>query len=582
VSAVLTLGAVALLVGASRILGRLALSGLSSPDLRRYERISLELTAGLGLTALLLSITALAGSLSVGIVSLVAVVAAGAAFGYLRPHLSPPSALAGTEVVLLGVVVIACVGAIAPVTDDDALAYVLPIARHIAESGRLGVWSDQARSMWPLSHEVLLASIMTLGGDRLGALSAVEWLLAVGAISALARRACADNASVLAAIALAIGSPVAAFQVAAAKEDLLLVAATAGAVCCLMGRGSASDVAVAGLLAGVAAGAKYPGVGVAAAVVTLVCLRSGRRVRDTAIATTCAVAVGGLWYGLNLARFGNPIAPLIWGARGTPIDARTVREFVDGFGAGRSLAAFVTTPVRLFIDAGLYCGRAALFNPLTYASLAVLWSASARSRHAAPMFIAAVLYVGWFFTIQNARLLLPASILVAPAAADTLIALASRGSALRVLVASAIAMPLLLPPAVGIMRAGRLARYGAAFLDHESQRYADIRWMNAHLNPRRDRVASAFRPIGYLEVPAIVLEATHQFEISREELGDPTLLLAACRRQRITHLFVGANVDPTLMRHLRQVHTNPESRLGGVRFFREPPREATAIFEIVP
>src|SRR5205814_915530 len=129
-------------------------------------------------------------------VSLVVVVALDAALSYLRPHRSPPSLAAGTEVVLgrgAGVLLIACVlvpciGAIAPVTDEDALAYVVPIARHIAQSGRLGVWSDQARSMWPLSHEVLIATVMTVGGDGFGALSALEWLLAIGAISALARR----------------------------------------------------------------------------------------------------------------------------------------------------------------------------------------------------------------------------------------------------------------------------------------------------------------------------------------------------------------------------------------------------------
>jgi hypothetical protein len=32
---------------------------------------------------------------------------------------------------------------------------------------------------------------------------------------------------------------------------------------------------------------------------------------------------------------------------------------------------------------------------------------------------------------------------------------------------------------------------------------------------------------------------------------------------------------------VRLVHDNPASRLGGVRFFREPPIEATAVYEIV-
>ena len=52
-------------------------------------------------------------------------------------------------------------------TDDDALAYVVPIARRIASTGTLRVWADQARSMWPPSQPVLLAVVLRLGGDRL-------------------------------------------------------------------------------------------------------------------------------------------------------------------------------------------------------------------------------------------------------------------------------------------------------------------------------------------------------------------------------------------------------------------------------
>ena len=57
--------------------------------------------------------------------------------------------------------------------------------------------------------------MMKVGGDRLGALSAFEWLLAV-----------------------------AAFQVAAA-EEALVAAATAGAAFCLAGSGTIAEPAIA-------------------------------------------------------------------------------------------------------------------------------------------------------------------------------------------------------------------------------------------------------------------------------------------------------------------------------------------------
>src|SRR4030081_3655244 len=57
----LTLVAVALLTGSSWTLGTLALSWVAWPELRAYERAALRLNAGLGLTALVLSIAALTG-----------------------------------------------------------------------------------------------------------------------------------------------------------------------------------------------------------------------------------------------------------------------------------------------------------------------------------------------------------------------------------------------------------------------------------------------------------------------------------------------------------------------------------------
>ena len=62
-------------------------------------------------------------------------------------------------------------GTVALWTDDDALAYVVPIARHIAETGAVRVWTDQARSMWPQSQQVLLAWLLCVGVVQFGRIS---------------------------------------------------------------------------------------------------------------------------------------------------------------------------------------------------------------------------------------------------------------------------------------------------------------------------------------------------------------------------------------------------------------------------
>ena len=63
--------------------------------------------------------------------------------------------------------------------------------------------------------------------------------------------------------------------------------------------------------------------------------------------------------------------------------------------------------------------------------------------------------------------------------------------------------------------------------------------------------------------------------------NDPVRLLQALRRQGITHLFGGIGSFAGMEPHLRLLYRNPASRLGGVRFFREPPTEDTAVFELV-
>jgi hypothetical protein len=603
---VLSLAAIALLAGSSWTLGSAALGRLAWPELRVYERAALRLTAGLGLTALLLSLMALAGWFSQTTAVLVVLATIGAGwivYGTWRckiavgrpfqgrqggaestaPQFSAPW-VRTVSIGMLVCAVLASLGAIAPVTDDDALAYVVPVAHHIADTGAVRVWTDQARSMWPQSQQVLLAFLLHAGGDRLGAVTALEWWLCIGVVSALARRVCQHTEHIVPALVIALGAPVLAFQVASAKEDLLLLAASAAAAFCLAGSGGLAELAAAGLFAGVAAGAKYPGALIAAPALLWVLIHQrDRRLRSAAIVALTAAASGGLWYALNLWRYGNPVAPLIAGARGTPLDAQVAREFVDAYGAGRSLVAFVVAPARIFVESSMFCGRANLYNPLAYAGLGGLIVPAVRRRSGPLFFMAGVLYVGWFLTLQNARLLLPAAVLLAPAAADCLVPVVRRSKLLQALAIGAAALSLGIVAAVGSVRAVRYARDvrgPQGFLERETQNYADLQWMNAHLNRQRDRVASDHKVLGYLEVPSIFLDPSYQIEISRAELNDTKQLIEALRRQRITHLFGNRDSFPGLKPHLRTIYTNPSSRLGGVRFFREPPSEATAVFEI--
>src|SRR3989442_1170612 len=134
--------------------------------------------------------------------------------------------------------------------------------------------------------------------------------------------------------------------------------------------------------------------------------------------------------------------------------------------------------------------------------------------------------------------------------------------------------------AVAFIRAERYLIDPASFLERETMHYADIDWMNKHLDPSRHRVATWFKTCGYLEIPWMTLLPNYQAEIRPEETGDPQRLYAALKRQGFTHLFGRPDDFAGLDDAQILVHSNPASRLGSTRFFREPSTEATAIFAI--
>jgi len=181
-----------LIAGSSWTLGTIALARTEWPDLRTCEQASLRLLAGLGLTALLCSLLTLAGGFGLLTYLLGALAAVGIILTLknsqrsLRLHNQPSHSATWqvAAVIVILAALAACLGAVAPVTDDDALAYVVPIAQHIARTGHLTVWPDQARSMWPQSQQMLLAVLIKLGSHQLGALTAFEFLLGLSALAA--------------------------------------------------------------------------------------------------------------------------------------------------------------------------------------------------------------------------------------------------------------------------------------------------------------------------------------------------------------------------------------------------------------
>jgi hypothetical protein len=570
-------------LGAGRVLFR-ALGGGGGRD---GESIALAGAAGLGLTAVLLGVLGLAGRLEwarwilpAGSVLTLAA-AARRSSSWRRPHWRRPSA---GEALLSVMVVVACLGAIAPTTEFDSLAYPIPIARHLAEEGLWRFWPDQVRSVFPLSQELLLVPLIQAGSLQIGLVSAAEFVLAAWLIVSLARRVTprADAAWIAALITL--GCPAAAFLAASAKEDLLLLTMTTAAAVSLVSPPSLGAAARAGLFAGFAMGAKFTGVPIALATIAFVpvCCGRTRPIRHLAAAVVVAVAAGGLWYGVNLARFGNPVPIVSLGPRFSPplMPPAVITDWANGFGAGRGLVDAIVAPFHMAVGSEIFGGRGNWINPLAFLGLVVALLRGLRRAVWALVVIALVAYVAWFREIQVARLLLPALALLSIPAADLLARLRARSRIVRASIGLALLASGGVVAAVGAIRVERYVSDPSAFLERETPHYADIAWMNTHLDPARDRVASLYEASGYLRVPWASLNATYQIEFGADDLDDPVRLRTALARGRFTYLFGPPDAFTGLVDALELVRANPASRVGGSSFFREPRTEATAIYRI--
>ena len=568
-------------------LGLAILSLLGTPHDDSLEFAALATAAGLGASGVLLGVLGLVGSLHaarfwipVGALGTLGWIVARIR-SWPRPSLRRPTP--GTALLIV-MIAAAAIGSIAPTTDDDSLTYPIPIAQHLVRDGQWRFWPDQALSTYPLSQELLEAALLDAGATRLGPLSGLEFALTAFMLMSLARRVAREQAAIWLAPVIALGCPAAAFLASSAKEDMLLIMMTVAAALALYLRPSMGAAITAGLFAGFAAGAKYPGAPVPIAVLICAPLCCGRNGRFTSlIATgTTALAAGGLWYFVNLARFSNPVAPFLPDLGHPPMAASAVQEWLSRPEYGRAPLDAILNPLRVaFGPADVW--RRKLdpdwINPLGL--LGVFGAMRVRRRIGLPLLVIALaIYAVWFMGTQVGRLLLPAAALLSVHAADILIRVWRRFSLTRYPIGIVVALSAGIVLAVGLIRAERYFADPDRFMEYETMHYADIDWMNKHLDPSHDRVATLFRTCAYLKIPWMNLSAAYQAEISPEEIADPRRLYEALKRQGFTHLFGKPDDFNELDGALKLIRANPASRLGGTRFFREPPAEVTAIFEI--
>ncbi len=203
-------------------------------------------------------------------------------------------------------------GVQAPDVSWDGLAYHLPEARDIAESGRVRVLPDlHPQSLLWRGHDAYLALGFLFGGERVvQLLQCGTGLFVFGAALALARRWGAGGASGLVVLALA-AFPTAMLQLRSAYVDWpAALAVTAAAAQLSAVPSSAGRLRAAGFLFGGAVAVKVFAI-FAAPALLLLALRSrprGAR-RQTAAVALCALLPLAPWIAWSQARAGSVTAP---------------------------------------------------------------------------------------------------------------------------------------------------------------------------------------------------------------------------------------------------------------------------------
>jgi hypothetical protein len=238
----------------------------------------------------------------------------------------------------------------------DTLWYHMPQATRFVQTGDLTAidYFDPIfyAAYYPANSEVLHATgILAFGRDILSPLLNLGFL-AVGLVASYCiGRPYGLGPHTLLGGAIALGSQqLVEFQAGEALNDITGVAFLLAAVAVLVNAEAAATattgnrraaLAIAGLAAGVAAGAKLSFLAPVLAIAIGVAMIAGRgtRVRAFAWFAVPAVLAGGFWYLRNAIAIGNPIPFTSWGPLGLPMPARDF-ELREPFSVAHYLTDF--------------------------------------------------------------------------------------------------------------------------------------------------------------------------------------------------------------------------------------------------
>jgi hypothetical protein len=318
-----------------RVLARLA-------PVPEHPADAMALAVPLGLGALALAALGLAELGALNPAGLAAVLAVGAGLGGRRGldaaarlvGRPEPAGLAGGafDLALAATIVGTLLTALAPVTDGDALCYHLQVPKVFLARGAALFEPDLHETVYPLVTEMLYAVALAFRGPV--ACRLIQWALGLAFaanVTALARPVLGSRARWAGTIALLV--PAVSNGMSAPLNDVALAAfgnAALFAWFCWRERPSPGAAALAGILAGMAMGVKYPALIWAGLLGLLLAtswipqririsnlkfqipnpeLSPRARVGSGAAFAAAAILVGGGWYLRAFLHTGNPVYP---------------------------------------------------------------------------------------------------------------------------------------------------------------------------------------------------------------------------------------------------------------------------------
>lgn len=413
-------------------------------------------------------------------------------------------------------------GALAPPTDADSLAYHFALPKQFLAEGYITFVPRAVDGAVPLLPQMTYMPMLALGGERALTLWTMASGWAAGAlVFVLARRSLPVNWS-LALTLVFLTTPAVVYGAGAGQVEtriVLFALVSAWAAGKSLETGDWRFAALAGAAGGFFAASKYTGLLFLAAAGAVLLLRRPWPGRVAAFGVG-ALAAGFQWYFWNWAHTGDPAFPMLFGWLGVNDPSLWNPDqdalFKDAFprvemALPRDPLAFVAYPflATLNPDQKFDSGRTG-FGPfgLLVLPFAIVgaWRFRERIRRD-PMLafaaIAVLYYALWFFLLpsQRVRHLLPVwPLLLIPltVAAERLV----RGNALAWPLTAGFLATLLLQMAGAMLFALPSVRYvfgsesREAYLLRNVRAYSPVPWINANL-PADARVATTERTIIY-------------------------------------------------------------------------------------